>query len=360
MPLRFFAGIFAGTPTKDTKFSELKFHAPESILYLPLMTLGALSIFGALVWSSLGAAELTRLHNSLTLTWSAFGKHLLELGLVTTLYWVLWAGPLRDLFQKVSTSPLIHALRKTPGHELFQAAWDTFLKLARSIRQISQPGSMRSYLMTVLLALLALWSLATIGAARFLETNAAANIPSTAPLSVSWIFIIGSLCLTALVGLVLCLRSKNSLQAIIGLSLVGFSVAGLFSVSGAPDLAMTQFAVECLSLILFFAVLRKLPTFKKEKRPRRALLDALVASGFGLVFFATLYLATQSQALSRLTPFFAERSLSEGHGRNVVNVILVDFRGFDTMGEISVLAIAGLSIAALLERAMRRRKEGSL
>jgi multicomponent Na+:H+ antiporter subunit A len=360
MPFRFLAGVFASTRNDILKKSDLEFHAPTSILYLPLITLGVLSVVGALLGSGLGIPELNTLFESLTLTWSAVGKQLLELALVAILYGAVLMGSLRAPFNHLSTSRLLSALRKNPGHQIFESIWDRFLRLAKAMRQLSQPGSMRAYLLTILLALLALWSLAGVGAARLLETSASSLIASTDSLSVAWISVLGGLCLTALLGLVMCLRSNNSLQSIIGLSLVGFSVAGLFSVSGAPDLAMTQFAVECLSLILFFAVLRKLPTFKKEKNPYRTLFDALVAAGFGVVFFATLYLAIQSQALSRLTPYFAEHSLTEGHGRNVVNVILVDFRGFDTMGEISVLAIAGLSIAALLERAMRRRKAETL
>jgi multicomponent Na+:H+ antiporter subunit A len=356
MPIRFLIGVFAKCPVKTSLVSKQNFHSPESLLYIPLIALGALSIFGALLWSQLGISELDELRDSVTLTWATAGKQLLEVGLIALFYWSVHAGPLAVFFQKVAHSKLVTTLRKNPGHEIFQTAWESFLRIAKWVRNLSQAGSLRNYLLTVLVALLALWGFATSTAAGLVGLRGGNLSTSFGGLSVSWISILTSLCLTALLGLGLCLRSKTSLMAIIGLSLVGFAVAGLFSVSGAPDLAMTQFAVECLSLILFFAVLRKLPNFKKENKPGRAFFDALLAASFGVVFFVTLWLATENQALSRLTPFFAERSLSEGHGRNVVNVILVDFRGFDTMGEISVLAIAGLSIAALLERARRRRK----
>jgi len=359
MPFRFLLGVFAKSPFQDSQLSDPDFHAPPGILYLPILTLGALSVFGGLLWPGWGVSQFDALRDSASWTWAAVGKQLLEVGLVGLVYWTVQVGPLARAFRRADNSRAISVLRNTPGHEIFESAWEGFLKLAKALRQLSQPGTMRAYLISVLLALLALWSLATVGAARLLPTGGRFFMTSVGSLGVSWIFILGSLCLTALVGLVLCLSSKNALVGIVGLSLVGFSVAGLFSVSGAPDLAMTQFAVECLSLILFLAVLRKLPSFKKEQKPRRVLFDGLVASGFGVVLFVTLFLASQNQALSRLTPFFAERSLTEGHGRNVVNVILVDFRGFDTMGEISVLAVAGLSVVALLERERRRRKAAS-
>ena len=154
--------------------------------------------------------------------------------------------------------------------------------------------------------------------------------------------------MTCLVGLGLCVWATSALQAIIGLSLVGYATAVFFAISGAADLAMTQVAVESLSLLLFLACLKVLPAFTRRSNRARVAFDALIAASLGFILFVTLLMAVQNQTGSRLAPFFSERALSEGFGRNVVNVILVDFRALDTLGEITVLAIAGLSIFGLL------------
>ena len=129
---------------------------------------------------------------------------------------------------------------------------------------------------------------------------------------------------------------------------MGYCIALLFVVFGAPDVAMTQFAVETLSVIILLLVVFRLPRFNgKSSRPAR-IFDAGIAIGVGVLMTGLVLAAQSNLAAQPISHFFAERSLTEGYGRNVVNVILVDFRALDTMGEITVLGIAALGIWTLL------------
>lgn len=145
-----------------------------------------------------------------------------------------------------------------------------------------------------------------------------------------------------------CLRARSRLAVVVALGLVGYSVALLFLVFGAPDLAMTQFVVETLTVLLFVLTLRKLPRlFRASSNPGR-IRDGLVAAGVGLLMAALTLLASQGGRPGQLKDFFLNASYLQAHGRNVVNVILVDFRGLDTLGEITVLAVVALGAFALL------------
>jgi multicomponent Na+:H+ antiporter subunit A len=150
---------------------------------------------------------------------------------------------------------------------------------------------------------------------------------------------------------------RRRFAAALFLGVVGYGMAGLFVSQGAPDLALTQIAVETLTLVLFVLVLRRLPDrFERETGALgRGVRMAVAAVVGAVVFFFAIYAADE-----RVTPPVSEemvaRSLPEGQGRNVVNVILVDFRGLDTLGEITVLAAAAIGAVAL---ARAGRKPGA-
>ncbi len=159
----------------------------------------------------------------------------------------------------------------------------------------------------------------------------------------------GVLALIIMIAAVAVTVAQSRLAAVTALGVVGFGVAIIFVLFGAPDLAMTQFAIEVLSVILFVLVLYRLPKFRTWKqRPSTTIRDAIFAGGVGLVMTVIVLAVISAPLNSRLTPYFAQASYVEAQGRNVVNVILVDFRGFDTMGEITVLAIAAIGVFGLL------------
>lgn len=154
--------------------------------------------------------------------------------------------------------------------------------------------------------------------------------------------------------------AKRRLVAVLLLGAVGFGVAVLFVLHGAPDLALTQLLVETLLLVIFVLVLRHLP---QEFEPARwrvgKVLQVGVATAIG-AFVAIFALVTAGARTSEgISTELVARALPEGGGRNVVNVILTDFRAFDTLGEITVIAVATLGIAGLASasRGAPRRNE---
>ena len=144
-------------------------------------------------------------------------------------------------------------------------------------------------------------------------------------------------------------RSRSRLAAVASLSVVGYGVALIYILFGAPDLAMTQFMVETLTMMLFVLVFYHLPSLRMLSSRGTRLRDTVVALGVGGFMTALVLVVTSGRTESRLAAFFAEHSVPQGHGRNIVNVILVDFRAIDTLGEITVLSTAALGVFALLK-----------
>jgi multicomponent Na+:H+ antiporter subunit A len=132
-------------------------------------------------------------------------------------------------------------------------------------------------------------------------------------------------------------------------------VALTFLVYGAPDLAMTQFMTETLTVILFVFVFYHLPRFGRLSSRLARWRDLAIAAAFGTMMTALVLAATAIPLDSSLQEFYAQNSRPLGHGRNVVNVILVDFRALDTLGEITVLSVAAIGVFALLR--LRPRKD---
>lgn len=148
--------------------------------------------------------------------------------------------------------------------------------------------------------------------------------------------------------------TRSLIRSVIGVGIVGFGSALLFLVNGAPDLALTQFSVEVLVVVILAALLLRLPTitpFTRRRRERR--LDAILATLFAAILFAGLATLTAAPLDRRLSDFFSSASYPEAFGRNVVNVILVDFRAIDTLGEMAVVGFAAIAVWGLLRRRAR-------
>ena len=128
----------------------------------------------------------------------------------------------------------------------------------------------------------------------------------------------------------------------------GALVALLFGLLGAPDLALTQVLVETVSVALFLAAFVFLPPYQGPAKRSFRPVHFLLSLAFGLGAASLVYFARAARSGSTIADFFVRNSLPEAGGRNVVNVILVDFRGLDTLGEISVLGIAALACYALI------------
>ena len=123
----------------------------------------------------------------------------------------------------------------------------------------------------------------------------------------------------------------------------------MFLSYGAPDLAMTQFTIDTLTSVLFVLVLFKLPPFMKYARATIVTRDLLIAVAFGTLISIITFQALVSPAEKEVSRFYADNAYLAAKGKNVVNVILVDYRGFDTMIESIVLTIAALGVYSLLK-----------
>jgi multicomponent Na+:H+ antiporter subunit A len=150
--------------------------------------------------------------------------------------------------------------------------------------------------------------------------------------------------------------ARSNIAAVLSLGTVGYGVALLYALFGAPDLAMTQFAVETLTVVIFVLVFHQLRGgFGDLSGGLTKTRDALVAIAAGAVVTTLVLFIGASGTTSRLSGYFADAAPRLAHGRNVVNVILVDFRGFDTLGEITVLVTVAIGVGALLLIGRERR-----
>lgn len=158
-------------------------------------------------------------------------------------------------------------------------------------------------------------------------------------------------------------RSHRRLRAVILLGITGYGTAVLFLLHGAPDLALTQMLVESVSFVVFVLVLRRLPShFTDRPLPRTRYWRILIAVATSAVVGILLLVALAARTTAPLTQELARATVEFGHGHNVVNVILVDVRAWDTFGEISVLVAAATGVASLIfvntrTKAIRRIRE---
>ena len=154
-------------------------------------------------------------------------------------------------------------------------------------------------------------------------------------------------------------RAGTFTAGIVAAGMTGFGLALTFLFNGAPDLAFTQFSVEALSIVLLLAIIGRMPFQELDSRSRSQRRgDAIVATALGLVVTALLMSVIAGPFDAGISDYFRQVSVPEAHGRNLVNVIIVDFRALDTLGEITVLALAALAASALIVGAPQG-KEGA-
>ena len=210
-----------------------------------------------------------------------------------------------------------------------------------------QNGLLRTYVVWVLAAICAL----ALGG--YVAGGVSLPAFSGTDLALPLMIVLG----VAVIGAVAVNLAPSHVAGVLTLSILGFMVALFYVLASAPDLALTQLTVETLVLVVFLLVLDRLPTFYGEIERAKAARDALLAGVVGVTVFVTVLVSTAADPAEPIYTFFVERAPlpGGGGGGNVVNVILVDFRAFDTMGEISVVAMAALSVLTLV--AMRERGE---
>ncbi len=159
-----------------------------------------------------------------------------------------------------------------------------------------------------------------------------------------------------LAGILQVVFSGSRIISIVGLGVVGYGMALLFLLFSAPDLAMTQFAIETLSVILLVLVILHIPRLTHHSSRLSRRVDAFFALSIGALITILVLMTAGLPEMGSVGSYFAENSYIKAHGRNVVNVILVDFRSFDTLGEITVLSVAAMGVYSLLRLRQEEKK----
>ncbi len=219
------------------------------------------------------------------------------------------------------------------------------LALGRFQTAVVQNGYLRNYIIAIIATAVLFASYALYQAA---------DRPVIDP-DFSVTFYEAALAFIIVVSTVMLVTSESRLKSVVALGVLGFSIGIIFVIYGAPDVALTTFAIETLNVVLFVLVLYRLPRFMKLSNTSNRVRDAIIALGVGVFMTMMVLFATSFELSPEVKTFFASASLPEGKGRNVVNVILVDFRAIDTLGEITVLAIAAMGVAALMKLKPDRR-----
>ncbi|MAY42462.1 MULTISPECIES: monovalent cation/H+ antiporter subunit A [unclassified Neptuniibacter] len=224
---------------------------------------------------------------------------------------------------------------------VFEGIVQTIVKVSQRIIETIENGSLQRYIFLLLLLTFVMAALPLLDLTQ--------NIGSRPQIPLDGVTITGAVLLVfSAIATVIWYRKR--FLALIFLSVVGLIVSLAFAQFSAPDLALTQLSVEIVTIILLLLALFFLPQIGKKESTNRRLSGDLLLSGLLGCVIATVCYAMLTTPLDSISDFFIANSKTGGGGTNVVNVILVDFRGFDTLGEITVLGIAALGIFKLIAK----------
>jgi multicomponent K+:H+ antiporter subunit A len=309
---------------------------PVELLVAACVVIGFLpqTAAGALVESAAGAALGGAAPEVYLSLWHGFNLPLLLSGIGVLGGALLWLGRGRMFALHEGPLPLPEAKR------FFDAAVDGLVALSRGVTSRLENGSLQRYLVFIVAVTLAVAAVPTVTGTW--SVDPAVGIP-TDPISVAGLIIL----IVGAIGTVVLHRRR--ILAVVSLSVVGLVIALAFVHFSAPDLALTQLSVEVVTIVLLLLALYYLPPGSPvDDGPGRRFGHGVLAvlAGAGMAT-ATWFLL--NQPLDSISGFHLAQSKPGGGGANVVNVILVDFRGYDTLGEITVLGIAALGIYALVD-----------
>ncbi|MGY1671136.1 Na+/H+ antiporter subunit A [Geodermatophilus sp. SYSU D00710] len=231
--------------------------------------------------------------------------------------------------------------RRAVGASADEGYWNVIQaidRLAVLVTGTTQRGSLPAYLGTILVVVLALPGTLLLTRAPWPGEWRAWDTPVQA--------VVGVVVVTAAA---LALRIRQRLSAVLVVGVTGYGLAVVFALQGAPDLALTQFLVETLTLVVFVLVLRKLPKDITERhRPRERAVRGVIAVAVGAFMAAVGAVALSARTATPVSEGWPGPAYEFGGGKNVVNVTLVDIRAWDTLGEISLLVVAATGVASLV------------
>lgn len=237
-------------------------------------------------------------------------------------------------------------------NNMYHVILDNVQHYARKWTEAYMNGSVRNYLVYIFS-----FTVALLGYAFFRSgENITWNFKGHAPFS-----FYEAVLLVALIAAAVSIPfAKNRLSAVIMTGAVGYLVTLLFVLFRAPDLALTQMIVETVSVALFLLCFYHLPELQRGRSSRRYLsVNMIVAIAVGIVMTFVALAASGTASLESISNFFIQESYDLAGGKNVVNVLLVDFRGFDTILEIMVLGVASLSIYSMINLNLEAKDLGA-
>ena len=338
----YLAGIkpFAG----ELPDSYKALHLPSAFMWVPPLVLGISGMLFGLLPSLLDQsliqpilATFGEVQENVSLKiWHGFNTVLL-LSSVTIV-----GGVLLYLYIKPSSKSL-HRLSKYESFSpqaIFNRLTHGMRNVAVGFTKFMHNGFLRAYLTKIVFFMVCLISFYLI---RYVDIQFSTLRFTTISFYEGIIFIIMAVTILVIV------FSASRLTAIISTSVVGYCICLFFLYYGAPDLAMTQFSIDTLTTVLFVLVLLKLPPYLKLRDKKAQMQDGLLAGAFGIMIAVIALQVLNEPTNKNISQFYSDNAYLLAKGKNVVNVILVDFRAYDTLVETTVLAIAAIGVFSMLK-----------
>ena len=222
---------------------------------------------------------------------------------------------------------------------IFSRFIDGLLKFAGKNTSFIQHGYHRYYLMIVFIvsSIFSWYYLSRANDVTLISSSSELTIPGL------------GIALLAIIAAIITPLTRSKIVAIITMGAIGYAISIIFMLYGAIDLAITFILVDTLTIILFVMVVNRLPEFARFSGRITRIRDLVIALSAGGFMAVLALIAANFETSNKLKNFYLENSLDQAYGKNVVNVILVDFRALDTLGEITVLLLAGVSIYSLFK-----------
>jgi multicomponent Na+:H+ antiporter subunit A len=337
------AGLLAGVAPFRGQPS-VPAHEPARRLYLPPLVLAIIGVIVGIMPAAI--------NGPLSAAATAIGDAPANVSLA------LWHGLSPALLLSVLTLLLIAATywqrtlirergwrMRAGAEQLYIGGMSTLQSVSRVIGPPLHSASLRSYVMVIVVV-----TVIAAGAALWVGTGPGLAGAHT-DVRAHEVLVIAVI----IVGAVAAAVARTTMAAVLALGVVGYGVAMTFLLYGAPDLAMTQFSVETLTVIIYVLVFSHFKNLDSLSPPLVRFRDFVIGAANGILIATLVLSVATTETAARLREYFVEFGPTLGHGRNIVNVILVDFRGFDTMGEITVLATAAIGVRALLRIAVPDR-----
>jgi multicomponent Na+:H+ antiporter subunit A len=334
------AGLLAGVLPFRGSMAGAAAHEPAWALWLPPLTLAAAGVLAGLVPSVLNgpfsAAAAATLHTPSDVSLAVW--HGLSLPLMLSALTLLGVGI------TYIARGVIRSRAWQPAHgteQLYTGALSVLNTISGVIAPPLHSGPLRSYVMVIVVTLI------VVGGAALVYNPGFGALAPGMPVRLHELLIV-----VAIIGAAIAATfARSTMAAVLSLGAVGYGVAMTFLVFGAPDLAMTQFSVETLTVVIYVLVFRHFRNLGALSPRLVRYRDALIAAGIGTLIGGLVLTVSTTETAPQLREYFAAFGPTLGHGRNIVNVILVDFRAFDTIAEITVLATAAIGVRALLRLA---------